>query len=92
MLRRDVPAEPGRVPRSVAVVPIGIRVGSLLLEPGLALANEHGLKTIVLAKNPAVGLYERHGFRLVKRVSQERPHYGWKAPYVTSILVRDPIQ
>ncbi|RMZ72442.1 Acyl- N-acyltransferase [Pyrenophora seminiperda CCB06] len=65
-------------------------IGSMLLSEGLAYADKHGLKTIVVAKTPGVKLYLDHDFHIVEKVQQERPQYGWSSPYTTTILIREP--
>jgi ribosomal protein S18 acetylase RimI-like enzyme len=50
----------------------GSGIGSQLLERILLLADNQGLPQIVLtarASNPAVALYERHGFVVVSRIT-----------------------
>lgn len=65
-------------------------IGSMLLSDGLAYADKNGLKTIVIAKTRGVKLYQEHGFRIVEKIQQERPEYGWTEPCINTILVRQP--
>lgn len=46
---------------------------------------------MVVAKTPGLRLYEQNGFRLVKRVEQERKHCGWEELHVSLVLVRDAV-
>lgn len=62
-------------------------IGRLLLLEALAIADQLGVKTLVIAKNAGVKLYQAHGFCEVDKVVQYRPEYGWEAPHVTTFLV-----
>ncbi|USW58056.1 Putative GNAT domain, acyl-CoA N-acyltransferase [Septoria linicola] len=65
-------------------------IGRLLLLQGLAIADQLGVKTLVIAKNAGVKLYQAQGFCEVDKVVQCRPEYGWETPHVTTFLVREP--
>lgn len=65
-------------------------IASLLLKSGFRFADGAGLKIIVCSKAQGVKLYEKHGFKVGKVLSQERPQYGWTEPHVTTIMVRQP--
>ncbi|SMQ47632.1 unnamed protein product [Zymoseptoria tritici ST99CH_1A5] len=65
-------------------------IGRLLLADGLALADQLGVKTFVLARAAGVKLYLNNGFREAEKLVQLRPEYGWDTPHVTMFLIREP--
>jgi hypothetical protein len=60
------------------------------LSEGLAVADQLGVKILVVAKNPGVKLYAANGFREVDKVVLLRPEYGWETPHEITFLVREP--
>ncbi|KAF7938448.1 uncharacterized protein EAE98_000786 [Botrytis deweyae] len=63
-------------------------VASMMLNQALAVVDEAGLKSIVMASPAGQRLYEGHGFQFVRTLVQDDSQYGTTSPYVHSWLIR----
>jgi ribosomal protein S18 acetylase RimI-like enzyme len=64
-------------------------IGSLLLESGIREADKAGMKCYVMSTEAGLRLYEKHGFKIVKRVVQSVEEWGGKIPHVHYFLTRE---
>jgi ribosomal protein S18 acetylase RimI-like enzyme len=64
-------------------------LGSLMLEPVLALANKEGRKVYIEASKKGVGLYRRYGWVKVDSMLVDTRPYGGKMIEETEFMMRD---
>ncbi|KUM59858.1 hypothetical protein ACN42_g7275 [Penicillium freii] len=67
-------------------------IGSMLVQSGLQIADQQGIKTYVMSEPAALKLYLNLGFQLVDTVSVDYSRYGGTEPVVEYFLVREPSQ
>ncbi|KGO41750.1 Acyl-CoA N-acyltransferase [Penicillium expansum] len=67
-------------------------IGSMLVQSGLEIADQQGVKTYVMSEPAALKLYLNLGFKLVDTVTVDYSHYGGTEPMVEYFLVREPSQ
>ncbi|KAJ5770660.1 uncharacterized protein N7511_002711 [Penicillium nucicola] len=65
-------------------------IGSMLVQSGLEIADQHAIKTYVMSEPAALKLYLNLGFKLVETVSTDYSQYGGTEPMVHYFLVREP--
>ncbi|KAJ5951856.1 Acyl-CoA N-acyltransferase [Penicillium vulpinum] len=67
-------------------------IGKMLVQSGLQIADQQGIKSYVMAELPGLKLYLSLGFQLVETVSVDYTQYGGTEPMVVYFLVRQPCQ
>ncbi|KAJ5199672.1 Acyl-CoA N-acyltransferase [Penicillium cf. griseofulvum] len=67
-------------------------IGRMLVQSGLQIADQQGIKTYVMSEPAALKLYLSLGFQLVDTVSVDYSQYGGTEPVVMYFLVREPYQ
>ncbi|KAE8548901.1 hypothetical protein TMatcc_010238 [Talaromyces marneffei ATCC 18224] len=65
-------------------------IGSMLVQSGLKVADQHAIKTYVMSEPAALKLYLNLGFKLVETVSTDYSQYGGTEPMVHYFLIREP--
>ncbi len=64
-------------------------IGSLLLESGIKEAEKAGVACYVMSTEAGLRLYQKYGFKIVKRVVQSVEEWGGNVPHVHYFLVRE---
>ncbi|KAJ5355864.1 Acyl-CoA N-acyltransferase [Penicillium concentricum] len=64
-------------------------IGRMLVQSGLQIADQQGIKTYVMSEPAALKLYLSLGFRLLDTVSVDYSQYGGTEPMVMYFLVRE---
>ncbi|KAJ5177559.1 Acyl-CoA N-acyltransferase [Penicillium coprophilum] len=67
-------------------------IGRMLVQSGLQIADQQGMKTYVMSEPAALKLYLSLGFQLVDTVSVDYSQYGGTEPMVMYFLIREPSQ
>ncbi len=67
----------------------GKGVATSLVQSGIKIAEDAGLECYVMSKPAGLKLYESHGFKLVKTVSQDVSKWGITEPDVNHFLVKE---
>jgi ribosomal protein S18 acetylase RimI-like enzyme len=65
-------------------------LGSLMLEPVLAMADKEARNVYIEASKKGVGLYRRYGWIEVDRMLVDTRPYGGKMIEETQLMIRDP--
>lgn len=63
----------------------------MLVQSGLKIADQYGIKTYVMSEPAGLKVYLNHGFKLVETVSTDYSQYGGTEPMVHYFLVREPV-
>ncbi|KAK9365597.1 hypothetical protein V1509DRAFT_373982 [Lipomyces kononenkoae] len=66
-------------------------IASMLVQSGLKIADQYGIKTYVMSEPAGLKVYLNHGFKLVETVSTDYSQYGGTEPMVHHFLVREPV-
>lgn len=64
---------------------------SLLVEWGTQRSDEHGLKCVLMASEAGLGVYLKHGFKVVREVEMDLRPYGVEATELRRWMVREPV-
>ncbi|KAK9234743.1 hypothetical protein V1525DRAFT_412079 [Lipomyces kononenkoae] len=65
-------------------------IASMLVQSGLKIADQYGIKTYVMSEPAGLKVYLNHGFKLVETVSTDYSQYGGTEPLVHHFLMREP--
>ena len=65
-------------------------LGSMLLTPGLELADKDNAKTFIQASPKGVNLYLKHGWVAVDEIILDFSPYGGEKEVKTALLIREP--
>lgn len=65
---------------------------SQLVEWGIKRADECGLKSVLMASEAGLGVYLKHGFKVVKEIEMDLEPYGVEATELRRWMVRDPVK
>lgn len=65
---------------------------SQLVEWGTKRADERGLKSVLMASEAGLGVYLKHGFKVVKEIEMDLRLYGLEATELRRWMVRDPVK
>lgn len=65
-------------------------IGSMLVQSGMKVADQYGMKIYVMSEPAALKLYLNFGFELLETVSTDYSKYGGTEPSVEHFLVRAP--
>lgn len=65
-------------------------LGSLLVDEGLAVADKHNAKTFIEASEKGLGLYLKHGWKLVDEIVIDMKEYGGSMVATEACLMRQP--
>ncbi|CEO59179.1 hypothetical protein PMG11_03863 [Penicillium brasilianum] len=65
-------------------------IASMLVQSGLKVGDQYGMKVYVMSEPAALKLYLNHGFELLETVSTDYSIYGGTEPTVEHFLVRVP--
>ena len=60
----------------------------MLVQSGLKIADEHGIKAYVMSEPAGLKVYQNTGFKLVETVSSDYSKYGGTEPSVHHFMVR----
>ncbi|GLB04445.1 hypothetical protein AtubIFM57258_010411 [Aspergillus tubingensis] len=66
-------------------------VGSMLVQSGLRVADQYGIKTYVMSEPAGLKVYLNHGFRVVDEITVEYEQFGGTEPTTHYFLVRDAV-
>ncbi|OJJ66004.1 hypothetical protein ASPBRDRAFT_189481 [Aspergillus brasiliensis CBS 101740] len=66
-------------------------VGSMLVQSGLRVADQYGIKTYVMSEPAGLKVYLNHGFKVVDEVAVDYTRFGGTEPTVHCFLVREPV-
>lgn len=64
-------------------------VGSMLVQSGLRVADQYGIKTYVMSEPAGLKVYLNHGFRVVDEITVEYAKFGGTEPTTHYFLVRE---
>jgi GNAT superfamily N-acetyltransferase len=65
-------------------------IASMLVQSGLKVGDQYGIKVYVMSEPASLKLYLNHGFELLETVSTDYSKYGGTEPTVEHFLVRVP--
>lgn len=65
---------------------------SQLVEWGTQRADQRGLKSVLMASEAGLGVYLKHGFKVVKEIEMDLRPYGVEATEVRRWMVREPLK
>lgn len=66
--------------------------GSELIEWGTKRADERGLKCVLMSSPSGLGVYLKHGFKVVKEVEMDLRPYGVESKETRRWMVREPVK
>lgn len=66
--------------------------GSQLIEWGTKRADERGLKCVLMSSPSGLGVYLKHGFKVVKEVEMDLRPYGVESTETRRWMVREPVK
>ncbi|RAK87112.1 hypothetical protein BO79DRAFT_197774 [Aspergillus costaricaensis CBS 115574] len=66
-------------------------VGSMLVQSGLRVADQYGIKTYVMSEPAGLKVYLNHGFRVVDEITVEYEQFGGTEPTTHYFLVREAV-
>ncbi|RAH61721.1 hypothetical protein BO85DRAFT_445136 [Aspergillus piperis CBS 112811] len=66
-------------------------VGSMLVQSGLRVADQYGIKTYVMSEPAGLKVYLNHGFRVVDEITVEYAQFGGTEPTTHYFLVREAV-
>ncbi|CAK38398.1 hypothetical protein CBS115989_10111 [Aspergillus niger] len=66
-------------------------VGSMLVQSGVRVADQYGMKTYVMSEPAGLKVYLNHGFTVVDEITVEYAQFGGTEPTTHYFLVREPV-
>ena len=66
-------------------------VGSMLVQSGVRVADQYGMKTYVMSEPAGLKVYLNHGFTVVDEITVEYAQFGGTEPTTHHFLVREPV-
>ncbi|GKZ52275.1 hypothetical protein AnigIFM49718_000150 [Aspergillus niger] len=66
-------------------------VGSMLVQSGVRVADQYGMKTYVMSEPAGLKVYLNHGFEVVDEITVEYAQFGGTEPTTHYFLVREPV-
>ncbi|TPR00966.1 FAD binding domain family protein [Aspergillus niger] len=66
-------------------------VGSMLVQSGVRVADQYGMKTYVMSEPAGLKVYLNHGFKVVDEITVEYAQFGGTEPTTHYFLVREPV-
>ena len=64
-------------------------IGSLLLKEGLAIADKANARTYLEASSAGVGLYQRHGWKVIDKLQIDLAAFGGSGKHSETFMIRE---